>query len=117
MHCRHEEESRVNATIDGIDNAGQGSRWASRLAQAMRPTSSVVVWLGCVVCWALAAVLLKTVLPVTVVDQTQAGFFEPSGIIAIGVMGLLGAWLSTKTGFPDAWEPRISNTGASPSRC
>lgn len=70
--------------------------------------SSIVVWLACVAYLALVALLLRTLLPVSFVDQAQAGFFEPAGITAIGVLGLLGVWLSTKTGFPDALDPRIT---------
>ncbi|MBK7319431.1 hypothetical protein [Candidatus Villigracilis affinis] len=35
--------------------------------------------------------------------------FEPQGMIAIGIMGLIGVWLSMRTGFPNAWDARVSN--------
>jgi hypothetical protein len=99
----------MNAQRNRITDTGLGSPVGHRLARAMWPTSSITVWLGCVAYMALAAILVNTALPVAFVDKSQAGFFEPSGIIAVGALGLLGAWLSTRTGFPDAWSPRISN--------
>jgi hypothetical protein len=71
--------------------------------------NSVVVWLLLVVYLNLATFLVTVVFPVHFVDRSQSGFFEPQGIIAMGVMGMIGVWVSMHTGFPGAWDARITN--------
>lgn len=81
-----------------------------------RPTSiwerynSPIIWLLLVAYLGLAAFLVTIVFPVQFIDRSQSGFFELQGVIAIGVMGLIGVWLSMRTGFPDAWDAKVSNT-------
>lgn len=72
--------------------------------------NSLIIWLLLIAYLGLAAILVTSVFPVQFIDRSQSGFFETQGIIAIGVMGLIGVWLSMRTGFPDAWDARISNT-------
>ena len=57
----------------------------------------------------LAAFLVTVVFPVQFMDRSQSGLFEPQGVIAIGIMGLIGVFLSMRTGFPNAWDARVSN--------
>lgn len=72
--------------------------------------NSLIVWLLLVVYLGLAAFLVTNVFPVQFIDRSQSGVFETQGIIAIGVMGLIGVWLSMRTGFPNAWDTRVSNS-------
>lgn len=71
--------------------------------------NSQIVWLLLVAYLGLAAFLVTVVFPVQFIDRSQSGFFEPQGVIAFGVMGLIGVWLSMRTGFPDAWDAAVSN--------
>lgn len=71
--------------------------------------NSLIVWLLLVACLGVVSFLVMVVFPVRFVDQSHAGFFEPRGVIAIGVMGLIGVWLSMLTGFPNAWDSKVSN--------
>lgn len=71
--------------------------------------NSLITWLLLVVYLGIAAFLVTVVFPVQFLDRSQAGFFEPQGVIAIGIMGLIGVWLSMRTGFPNAWEPKVTN--------
>jgi hypothetical protein len=57
----------------------------------------------------VVAFLVTVVISVQFIDRSQSGFYEPQGVIAIGVMGLIGVWLSMRTGFPDAWDPKVTN--------
>jgi len=98
----------MNSPITDVADRARGPKIDSRLGRAMRPANPIIVWLGLVAYLVVVAVLLRTIVPVTFVDRSQAGFFEPAGLVAMGVMGLLGVWLSTRTGFPDPLDPRIS---------
>lgn len=71
--------------------------------------NSPIIWLLLVAYLGLASFLVTVVFPVQFVDRSQSGFFEAQAVIAIGVMGLIGVWLSMRTGFPNAWDARISN--------
>ena len=72
--------------------------------------NSILIWLLLVGYLGISAFLVTFVFPVQFVDRSQSGLFEAQGIIAIGVMGLIGVWLSMRTGFPNAWDARISNS-------
>lgn len=80
-----------------------------RLASIWERYNSLIIWLLLVVYLGLAAFLVTSVFPVQFIDRSQSGFFETQGIIALGVMGLIGVWLSMRTGFPNAWDAMISN--------
>ncbi len=71
--------------------------------------NSLIIWLLLVAYLGLASFLVTVVFPVQFVDRSQSEFFEPQAVIAIGVMGLIGVWLSMRTGFPNAWDARVSN--------
>lgn len=71
--------------------------------------NSPIIWLLLVAYLGLASFLVTVVFPVQFVDRSQSGFFEAQAVIAIGAMGLIGVWLSMRTGFPDAWDVRIPN--------
>jgi hypothetical protein len=71
--------------------------------------NSVIIWLLLVAYLGIVAYLVTAVFPVQFVDRSQSGFFEAQGVIAIGVMGLIGVWLSMHTGFPNAWDTNVTN--------
>lgn len=72
--------------------------------------NSPIIWLLLVAYLGLSAFLVTAVFPVQFVDRSQSGVFEAQAVIAIGGMGLIGVWLSMRTGFTDAWDASISNT-------
>ena len=80
-----------------------------QLASIWERYNSLIIWLLLIAYLGLAAILVTSVFPVQFIDRSQSGFFETQGIIAIGVMGLIGVWLSMRTGFPNAWDAKVSN--------
>jgi hypothetical protein len=81
----------------------------SRTVSIWERYNSPIIWLLLVAYLGLAAFLVTVVFPVQFVDRSQSGFFELQGVIAFGVMGLIGVLLSMRMGFPNAWDTRISN--------
>ena len=71
--------------------------------------NSLLIWFLLVAYLSVAAFLVTIIFPVQFVDRSQSGFFEPQGVIAIGVMGLIGVWLSMRSGFPGAWDAKVNN--------
>lgn len=61
----------------------------------------MLVWAVVVGYLGVVTMLVSTVLPVSFVDRSQAGFFEVQGWIAMSVLGAIGVFLSNRTGFPD----------------
>jgi hypothetical protein len=82
---------------------------ASKKMSIWHRYNSLIVWLCLVAYTGVAAYLVTVVFPVQFLDRSQSGFFEAQGIIALGVMGLIGVWISMYTGFPDAWDARVTN--------
>jgi hypothetical protein len=82
-----------------------GTRWISIWERYNSP----IVWLLLVAYLGVTAYLVTVVFSIQYVDISQAGFFEHQGVIAIGVMGLIGVWLSMHTGFPNAWDAKVTN--------
>jgi hypothetical protein len=88
-----------------INSNSKQFQWAS----VWERNNSLIIWLLLVTYLGLAAFLVTNVFPVQFIDRSQSGIFETQGIVAIGVMGLLGVWLSMRTGFPNAWDAKVSN--------
>jgi hypothetical protein len=80
-----------------------------RLSSVWERYNSLIVWLLLVTYLGLVGFLVTIVFPVQFVDRSQSGFFELQGVIAIGVLGLIGVLLSMRTGFPDAWDAKVSD--------
>ena len=80
-----------------------------RTASIWERYNSPIIWLLMVAYLGLAAFLVTVVFPVQFMDRSQSGLFEPQGVIAIGIMGLIGVFLSMRTGFPNAWDAKVSN--------
>jgi hypothetical protein len=76
-----------------------------RLQNARRP---LLVWAGVVAYLGVVTLLVSTIMPTDFVDASQAGFFEVQGWIAMSVLGAIGVFLSTRTGFPDPVSGEIS---------
>jgi hypothetical protein len=76
---------------------------------AKKISSSYIAWLGCVAFLFLVKIILDNLLPGAFADPAQANLFGwvPLGVFSL--VGLVGVWLSTKTGFPEAWDARVSN--------
>lgn len=69
---------------------------------------AVRVWLWLVAYLGIVLVLINTLLPVTFVDPSQASFFRADGLAAVTVLGLVGASLSARAGFPAPWSRDLS---------
>src|SRR5437868_1863073 len=70
--------------------------------------NSLRVWLGCVAL--LVAVELYIVFIGGGLEKDpRIGLFVPPSIAAFGIAGVVGIWLSHRTGFPAAWDSRVSN--------
>ena len=82
---------------------------ASRWSSVWERYNSLIVWLLLFAYLGIVAFLVTVVFPVEFLDRSQAGFFEAQGVIAIGIMGLIGAWISMYTGFPGAWDAKVTN--------
>ena len=76
-----------------------------RIQNASRP---LLVWAAIVAYLGVVTVLVSTIMPTDFVDASQAGFFEVQGWIAMSVLGAIGVFLSTRTGFPDPVSGEIS---------
>jgi len=81
-----------------------------RLTTIWERYNSPIIWLLLVAYLALVAFLVTVVFPVEFVDRSQSGFYEAQAVIAFGVIGLIGVFLSMRTGFPNAWDAKIANT-------
>src|SRR5215207_9021223 len=67
---------------------------------------SAFVWAGVMAYVVVAKVLLES-LPNAFSDPTQKALFSWQGLGVIGLLGLIGVFLSHRTGFPAAWDPRL----------
>jgi hypothetical protein len=74
-----------------------------------RVSTTVIVWLGLMAWVLLVKFVLEQFFPHAFVDKTQRGLFDWAAIGLMGTLGLVGALLATRTGFPDAWDARVSN--------
>lgn len=74
-----------------------------------RVSTTVIVWLGVMAWVVLVKFALELFFPQAFVDKTQRGFFDWAAIGLMGALGLVGALVATRTGFPDAWDARVSN--------
>ena len=81
---------------------------STSFTSAKRLTGSVSVWLVLVAYLMIVKIVLDTFLPHAFADPGQAALFGwvPLGIFSI--LGLIGVWLSARTGFPDAWDESVS---------
>src|SRR5262245_19439844 len=87
------------------------------IGQPARPTlfglmknlsSSVVVWLALMGYLVLVKVII-TFFPAAFRSVAQAAAFAWPALVVVAIAGLIGIWFSHRTGFPDAWDKRITN--------
>ena len=74
-----------------------------------RLSSSVVVWLVVVAYLVVAKVLSLTLVPITFRSAGQESLFDWSSLGVFAALGLVGVVLAERTGFPAAWDARVSN--------
>jgi hypothetical protein len=86
---------------------------ARRLAQSsgaaianIRPTS-VTIYLALMAYLGLVKLII-TFIPAPFRSAAQAGVFAWPFIGMVTVVGLVGLWFARKTGFPDAWDARVT---------
>src|SRR6266513_4988224 len=70
--------------------------------------NSARVWLGCVA-FLVVGELYILLIGGGLEKDPRIGLFAPPSIAAFGVAGLVGIWFSHRTGFPAAWDSRVSN--------
>src|SRR5436190_14725254 len=70
--------------------------------------NSARVWLGCVV-FLVVVELYIVLIGGGLEKDPRTGLFAPLSIAAFGIAGLVGIWFSHRTGFPAAWDSRVSN--------
>ena len=70
--------------------------------------NSVRVWLGCVA-FLVIVELYIVLIGGGLEKDPRIGLFAPLSIAAFGIAGLVGIWFSHRTGFPAAWDSRVSN--------
>ncbi len=68
---------------------------------------SIKVWLG-LVAYLVLVKLIITVFPATFSSVDQAAVFAWPALGIWAVLGLIGVWFTHKTGFPSAWDERLS---------
>ncbi len=74
-----------------------------------RLTSSIVAWLAVVAYLVVAKLLSLTLIPITFRGAGQERLFEWTNLAVFAVLGLIGVVLADRTGFPTAWDRRVSN--------
>ena len=95
-------DKNVHLTYAGPSSAG-------KLLSIWERYNSIIIWLLLVAYTGVVAFLVTVIFPVQFLDTTQSGFFEARGILALGVMGMIGVWISMYTGFPNAWDAKVTN--------
>jgi hypothetical protein len=99
----HVARSTVPATAPAAAPALDRWRYGRGLS------SSVVVWLVLVAYLALAKILSLTLVPITFRSAGQQGLFDWASLAVHAALGLVGVVLAERTGFPAAWDARVSN--------
>jgi hypothetical protein len=74
-----------------------------------RLSSSVKVWIALVAWLVFFRVVITNVLPQTFADPDQRALLDWLPLAIFSIAGLIGVLLSERSGFPEAWDPRISN--------
>jgi hypothetical protein len=77
----------------------------SRRPKSMRNTRSFLVYLGLIACLAGVKLAIDCLPRATFASPSQAAIFAWPSLAIIGTLGLIGVWLSLRTGFPGMWDP------------
>jgi hypothetical protein len=73
-----------------------------------RLSVSTKVYLGLIV----SLVILRLILTFTPIDfrvSAQAIAFTWVALVIVALLGFIGVWLSRQTGFPEIWDPEVTN--------
>jgi hypothetical protein len=92
-----------------MNNATSVKPFAFNQAPASTSLSvSVKVWLG-VVAYLVLVKMVITFFPATFKSIDQAAVFAWPALGIWAMLGFIGIWFAHRTGFPSAWETRLSN--------
>ena len=72
-------------------------------------SNSVATWLALVAYLAVAKVLSLTLVPITFRSAGQEALFDWPTLVVHAALGLVGVVLAERTGFPAAWDARVSS--------
>jgi len=81
-------------------------------AEAGRPlhlSGAVLTWLALVAYLMVAKLLSLTLIPITFRGAGQEHLFDWTSLAVYAALGLVGVVLAARTGFPAAWDARVSN--------
>src|SRR5262249_28092324 len=70
---------------------------------------SEAVWLALMLFVAVIKILGETVVHVTYRSAGQESLFTWEGVLTIASLGLVGIWSARATGFPVAWDVRVTS--------
>jgi hypothetical protein len=82
-----------------------GTRWVGRL----RWNSTPLVWFVLMAYVGLVAFVTNLFLPDALKDPQQRSFFALPSIMVVSLIGLAGAWCSTRAGILEVFDQRVSN--------
>ncbi len=92
-----------------MNNTTPVNPWSfARVRPSSSFSTSVKVWLGLVAYLVLVKIII-TFFPATFGSVDQAAVFAWPALSIWAVLGLIGVWFAQKTGFPSAWDARLSN--------
>jgi hypothetical protein len=78
-------------------------------ASAPRLSGSVVTWLVLAAYLVAVKALSLTLIPISFRSAGQEALFDWTTLGVFAVLGLEGVILAERTGFPDAWDVRVSS--------
>jgi len=70
---------------------------------------SEAVWLAVIGFVVVAKILSDTVVPITFRSAGQQSLFTWTYVLTLGCLGLVGIWCARATGFPAAWDARVTS--------
>ena len=84
------------------------ARLGHLLPRRQRLLRSEAIWLGLVAYLVLAKILSETLVPIGFRSSGQQELFAWSNVGLFAALGLIGIWCGRATGFPEAWDARVS---------
>jgi hypothetical protein len=74
----------------------------------MHKARSILIYLGLIACLVGIKLAIDWLPKATFASTSQKGIFEWPSLAIIGTLGLVGVWLSSRTGFPGMWDPAVN---------
>jgi hypothetical protein len=93
--------------MDKISEANLEAPSLGKTRHGSRISNSMIVWGGLLLYLVLVKSILTAFFPGAFNDPTQAGLFSWVSLAIIGMLGLVGVFLSERTGFPSAWQSSV----------